>query len=166
MGYAHYWHTSRDFTEQEWSSLMQVPVAVGMYIIGSDVSLMNMPRETMALNKAMQHQPAPNGAEELVEVLVADFMATPHKKDASRHEAKTGSDPKATLLAMIKDPLAVLDAKGTPEERAGFRTWLLGLAEVTAEAGKEGGFLGIGAVRVSDKEKAALEELKEALGLA
>jgi hypothetical protein len=43
---------------------------------------------------------------------------------------------------------------------------LVGLAEATAEAGKEGGFLGIGAVRVSDQEKAALEQLKKTLELA
>ena len=43
---------------------------------------------------------------------------------------------------------------------------MLTVANATAEAGREGGFLGIGAVRVSEQEKAALETLKQALGLA
>jgi hypothetical protein len=40
------------------------------------------------------------------------------------------------------------------------------LAQKTAEASKEGGFLGIGAVRVSGKEQAALDELAEILGVS
>ena len=44
--------------------------------------------------------------------------------------------------------------------------WLLTVATATAEAGREGGFLGIGAVRVSEQEQAALAALKQALGLA
>ena len=45
-------------------------------------------------------------------------------------------------------------------------TVLMYLAQQTAEASKEGGFLGIGAVRVSDKEQAALDELAEVLGVS
>jgi hypothetical protein len=39
------------------------------------------------------------------------------------------------------------------------------MANATAEAGREGGFLDIGAVRVSDQEKGALEGLAQAKGL-
>jgi hypothetical protein len=42
---------------------------------------------------------------------------------------------------------------------------LVGLAQSTSEAGREGGFMGIGSVRVSDQEQAALAELKNALGV-
>ncbi len=76
-----------------------------------------------------------------------------------------GQDPRPVILASLQQDLAVLDAKSTPEEKAGFCTWLMTVANATAEAGREGGFLGIGAVRVSDQEKAALEALKQAFGL-
>jgi hypothetical protein len=39
------------------------------------------------------------------------------------------------------------------------------LAQATAEGSKEGGVLEIGAVRVSDKEHQALDELADALGV-
>jgi len=161
--------TKRDFTEQEWKDLIQVPVAVGMYIIGSDVSLTNMPKEMLALTNAMEQQPAPGGVQDLVTALVADFKATANEKhtgDASANKAEPPKDLEAAVLDPMKKSLAVFDAKATAAERTGFRTWLMELAEATAEAGKEGGFLGIGAVRVSDQEKAALAELKKVLGLA
>jgi len=42
---------------------------------------------------------------------------------------------------------------------------LFGVAKAVSEAAKEGAFLGMGGERVSDKEKAALENLKATLGL-
>jgi hypothetical protein len=45
-----------------------------------------------------------------------------------------------------------------PHEVA-FKQWLADVAQVVAEADKEGGFLGIGGKRVSDKEQAAPAEL-------
>ncbi len=60
---------------------------------------------------------------------------------------------------------AILTAKATPEEAASFRLWLLQAAEAAAEAAKEGGFLGIGAVRVSKGERAMLDRIREILGV-
>jgi hypothetical protein len=44
------------------------------------------------------------------------------------------------------------------------KDWLYAVAERTAEAGKEGGFLGFGGVAVSDAERATLLEIHAALG--
>jgi hypothetical protein len=158
--------TKKDLSEQEWKTLLEAAVGAGMFIITSDVSLTNMGKELVGLTNAMQKQPVAEGAQELVTAIVADFVASSKEQHKSWQESGAGSDPTATLLGTIKEALAVLDAKGTAAEKAGFRTWLVGLAEATAEAGKEGGFLGIGAVRVSDQEKAALEQLKKTLELA
>ena len=43
------------------------------------------------------------------------------------------------------------------------RNWLQGISQHTAEAAKEGGFLGFGGVQVSDAEKATLGEISSAL---
>ena len=48
--------------------------------------------------------------------------------------------------------VALLDAKANPDETAGFREWLFGVAKTVSEAAKEGAFLGMGGERVSDKE--------------
>jgi hypothetical protein len=78
------------------------------------------------------------------------------------------SAPGAEQAAMqtLASATALLDAKATPEEAAGFKQWLLNIAAKTTEAGKEGGnFLGWGAVAVNDAEKAALQKIAQTLGV-
>ena len=57
-------------------------------------------------------------------------------------------------------------AKATPDEAAGYKGWLYGIAVTTAQAGKEDqGFLGRGGVQVNDAERAALSAIAEVLGV-
>jgi hypothetical protein len=57
---------------------------------------------------------------------------------------------------------ALLDAKASGDAVA-YKTWLGKISQGVAEAAKEGGFLGIGGVPVSDAEKATLAEISSAL---
>ena len=59
---------------------------------------------------------------------------------------------------------ALVDAKA-PGDAAAFKGWLKQISQRVAEAAKEGGFLGIGGVRVSEAEKATLAEISSALKL-
>lgn len=62
---------------------------------------------------------------------------------------------------------ALLDARTDAEEALGFKRWLLDIARITKEAGKEGGnFFGRGAVAVNDEERAAYARIEEALGVS
>ena len=45
-----------------------------------------------------------------------------------------------------------------------FKDWLNHIANLVAEAGVEGGFLGFGGVKVTDAERATLAEISTALG--
>jgi hypothetical protein len=47
-----------------------------------------------------------------------------------------------------------------------YKRWLLSLAQKTAEASKEGGFLGVGGTLVSDEETHAVDNLASALGMS
>lgn len=51
-------------------------------------------------------------------------------------------------------------------EAAAFKTWLRTISSKVADAATEGGTLGFGGVKVSDKEKATLNDLAKALGVA
>ena len=55
-----------------------------------------------------------------------------------------------------------MDAKA-PDEAVAFKDWLKQIAQKTAEASTEGGFLGFGGVQVSEAEKATLAEITSAL---
>jgi hypothetical protein len=69
-------------------------------------------------------------------------------------------------MGRLRDVTALLDAKATPDEAAGYKRWLMDIARTVAEAGKEDqGFLGRGGVLVNDTERAALQGVAEALGL-
>ena len=71
---------------------------------------------------------------------------------------------KGAMLDYVVSAVDTVSAKSEEDSQA-FRQWLVYLAQKTADASKEGGFLGIGAVRVSEQEQAALDELAEKLGV-
>ena len=158
--------TKSDYTEEEWNGLIEAPMMGGTYIITADVSVTAMGKEMKGMLKAMQAQDAPAAAADLVAAVVADVMAkTANKEKMGSPEFDKHEDPMPQFLQTITAGVAVLDTKATPEEAAGYKQWLMRIAQATAEAGKEGGILGIGAVRVSDKEKAAIDQLGSALGV-
>ena len=55
------------------------------------------------------------------------------------------------LEESLRGVVAIVAAKGTPEESAAFGAWLVAAAKASAEAAKDGGFLGFGAQQVSDR---------------
>ena len=57
-------------------------------------------------------------------------------------------------------------ATNSPSDAAAYGRLLVDVATHVAEASKEGGFLGIGGVPVSEAEKATLAEISNALKLA
>ena len=66
------------------------------------------------------------------------------------------------LIGECQQAVGIIQNK-SPEEAESYAQFLMDVAKITAEASKEGGFLGIGAVRVSQQEEAALERLSNAL---
>ena len=69
-------------------------------------------------------------------------------------------------LGIVRSVVTVVDAGATPDEASAYKAWLLGIATVVAQAGKEDqGFLGSGGVMVNDAERAELRELAGLLGL-
>ncbi len=158
--------TKADFSEEEWKGLLMAPMLAGMYIIVSDVSVTAMAKELAGMMKGMSTAEVGEPARDIVAAIVADYTAKAQNKEkpAEPQLDKSAGDPKKQLMDLLLGVTAVFDAKEMSEEKAAFNQWLLSVANATAEAGKEGGFLGIGAVRVSDKERAALAELRTALG--
>ena len=82
--------------------------------------------------------------------------------------AEQGQRPeeiKDLALKTCQEVVALLARKAPAPEAEGFKRWLLTAAQQAAEASKEGGFLGIGGVRVSAAEQAVLAELAGMLGV-
>lgn len=113
-----------------------------------------------------------SGPAYVANTLVTSILA--ELQDRIKHEhvfpdyVEVASAPGAGEQAMahLRAVAALVDAKATPEEAAGFKGWLLDISRLVAKAGKEDqGFLGMGGVAVNDAERAALAAIGQALGL-
>jgi hypothetical protein len=70
------------------------------------------------------------------------------------------------VLEELRGVNELVTAKATPDEVEAFGRWLVAAAQAAADAGKEGGFLGFGAERVSAGERQMLNQVRAVLGMA
>ena len=158
--------TRADYTDDEWAGLVRAPILAGGYIAVADMSFFGMIGEMQGLVRAMAERPAPAEAADLIGSVLEDLRAREAAKEkVELPETKSSTTQAGQLVHQLGLDLEVLDKKSTPEETRAFKAWLIDIARAVAEASKEGGFLGIGAVRVSDKEQRALATLKQELGV-
>lgn len=161
--------TKDNFTSEEWKTLLEAPMIAGMSIISSDVGITSVFRETAAMVKAITDNPVPAGAEDVVNGLVADMRAMANNREKIEPPAFTAKDPagiQAEISAQLHEVALLANSKMSAEAAAAYKEWVYSVARSVAEAGKEGGFLGIGAVKVSEQEEQALASLRADLGLA
>jgi hypothetical protein len=53
-----------------------------------------------------------------------------------------------------------VSATATPEETATCGQWMVSTTQAAANAAKEGGFMGVGAMQVSQRERSMLDQLR------
>ena len=59
--------------------------------------------------------------------------------------------------------IAILKQKGSPQDLNAYRQLLIEIADRTANAAKEGSFLGFGGERVSEGERTVIQRISQAL---
>lgn len=157
-----------DCTTEEWKSVLAAPYYAAMLIIASDMNV-GFFKEITALAQAVTAS-AQGSKNELIQEVSREFLDKANQEEIKPEleKMKSEKDPVALVQSMTGYVVNTADLVASKSEEDGeaYRKWLLYLAEKTAEGSKEGGFLGIGAVRVSDKEKAALEALAQTLDVA
>jgi hypothetical protein len=152
------------FTDDEWERVRRAPTVAGMAITIADPGgPIEILKEGMATLRAAA---VPPSQEELLAAVALDIQAmVQQKQNPARNFKLTGA---ATAGTEILDELRAVDAivaeKATPEETQAFRGWLIMAAQAAADAAKEGGFMGFGAVQVSEGEQAMLDQLRGTLG--
>ena len=157
--------TKADYTAEEWELITRAPFMAAMAVVASSPSgLIGFVKEMFAVGSALQEVAREGSSNELISALVADVKAG-HRPAAPTESPEDGPEAKALGLKTCRDVSALLARKAPGPEAEGFKRWLLSTAQRVAEAAKEGGFLGIGGVRVSEAETAALTELAGALGV-
>jgi len=160
-----------NFTPEEWKLLMESVTMAGIAVTAAEPSgLWGLLKESFAGGSVLAQAQTDPAANPLIKAVVADF-ATTQGRSTARDDLKeklAGGKPgeiKMKCIETLRQVGAVVDAKA-PGDAAAFKSWLRQISQHVAEAATEGGFLGIGGVRVSEAEKATLTEISNALKLA
>jgi hypothetical protein len=139
-----------DFTPEEWELVLEGPPGAGTIVVMAERG--GMIRESFSMAKAYTEARQQHGESELLDEVVS---AKP-KVDRSRHGSY--EELKEHGLRQLRDAVALLERKATPQEVDDYRRFVLTLAERVAAAHKEGG------EPVSEAERAAIDEIAAALG--
>jgi hypothetical protein len=155
-----------DFTPSEWSTLMKAPGWASLAVVAASPSgPFGVVKELFAAGKILADAKAstPNP---LVGALVADLGTSEGRQQAHLQETSGKSPDELRTLAVeqLKQVASLVNAKAGADA-AGFKRWLATLSESVAQAATEGGFLGFGGTRVSDKEQSALADIRTTLGV-
>jgi hypothetical protein len=152
-----------DFSVDEWDLLRSAPVMASLLVVAASPSgPVGLVQETTAAGKVIA-QTAETAQTPLLKTLSEDVMQT-----IAIPKPPAGATPEKVQEAaaeILRRTSALLSTKATPEEASEVKAWLVKIAQATAEAAKEGGFLGFGGVAVSDQEKSALGMVEAALSL-
>jgi hypothetical protein len=109
------------------------------------------------------------GTDALIKAVVNDFGTAEGRSitgDGLKDKLKDSkpAEIKGKCVETLRQAAAIVDNKA-PGDAAAFKGWLRQISQHVAEAAKEGGFLGIGGVRVSEAEKATLAEISSVINL-
>jgi hypothetical protein len=143
----------------------------GIAVSAADPSgLWGLLKESFAEGAALAAAKTDPTTKPLIKAVVADFETAQGRTVArdGMKEKLSGLRPtevKAKCIETLAQAGALLDAKAT-DDAAAFKAWLRQISQHVAEAASEGGFFGLGGARVSDAEKATLQEISGALKLA
>jgi hypothetical protein len=158
-----------DFTSEEWQRILSLPQVASLYLaLASPSNPLGLAQELIASTKGIVEALKSSSGNELIDAVAADFREKAEKRERMEAPLKTSNDPnemKAQCLQISRDVAALLSQKA-PADAQAYKQWVYQAAQNSANAAKEGGFLGIGGERVSEAEAAALKELATALDIS
>jgi hypothetical protein len=154
--------SKQDFTDEEWTQVRRAPLVAGVAISLADPGgPIEVAKETAA---TLRSATLPPSQEELLAAVAFDVQALARQRQNPLGDFRpTGGQQ---ILEELRAVNELVTAKATPQEVEAFRRWLVAAAQAAADAGKEGGFLGFGAERVSAGEQRMLDQVRAAVGMA
>jgi hypothetical protein len=155
--------TKSDFTEEEWIRVRRAPFVAGMAISLADPGgPIELAKESTASLKSATNPPT---REQLLADIALDIQGMTQQRQNPLSDFKPTSASLAgqQILDELRAVITIVSSKAAAEEVAAFKEWLLTIAQAAADAAKEGGFMGFGAIQVSEGEKAMLDQVRTAL---
>lgn len=154
-----------DFPEDEWTRVVRAPLVAGMAVLVADPGgPIEATKETMATIRTATNPPS---REQLLTEVALDVQAEVQaKRNPLKGFKPSGtSDPGDQVLAELTEVQGLVAARASAEEAAAFGRWLVATAQAAADAAKDGGFLGIGAQQVSEREQEMLDRMRRAVSV-
>jgi hypothetical protein len=160
-----------DFTTDEWNQLLQGVLLSGLAVTAAEPSgLFGSMKEAFASAGALAKAKADPNANELIKAVVTSSTSFEETKGAREglrkmlEGAKNAAEIKSRAITALGQLSTLLDRKA-PGDAKPFKEWLRNVSQSVAEASSEGGFLGIGGVKVSEAEQTAISDISRALNL-
>jgi len=167
----------KDLTAQEWLTLVEgTGGAMGAVVTADPWGRSGFDKELAAAHTAMQELAGRAWTSPFMvafsgEILTGAREQDPEYQQLSAAQAQTRERNQSSEAAVgrsleaMKSAVALVEEKFGAEAVAEYKQYLYAISEHVAAGAKEGGFLGIGSVLLSDKEQAALDQIKQTLGL-
>ena len=141
-----------DFTTEEWALILEAPPSAGMIVVTAQRG--GSFRETIAMAKAYVEARQQHGKSELLDEIVAAKPERDHTHYHSPEELRQHG------LQHLRDSVALLASKASPEEVDEYRRFIVNLSHKVAAAHREHG------QEVSDAEQSAIDDITGALHTA
>lgn len=153
--------TDKDFSAADWQTIEAAPFMAGLAVTYGDLSNKRaIADEAAATGDAIKG--AASSSSEILRTIATRFAAGQRPMIGS-----IPNKPEEALAALVGGcrAAAALVQATAPGEAAAFAKFLLDTAKAAAGGAREGGFIGVGIHKVSEKEQMAISAVALALGL-
>jgi hypothetical protein len=149
-----------NFTDIEWKNLISLPYAVSMMVSLAVPDIMSMRSEMKVIITQPINLAAESGST-LVGLISAELQSKGKRLIIEQQDLimRNKSGYRAKTLEGCKSAVVSL-SKISPDESLAYKKWIMAIGQKVAEAAEEGN------VAVSDPEKAALNDISNALGMS
>lgn len=144
--------TKAAFNAEDWSVVTAAPALTGLLVVAAGRG--GTIRESVAISRAYAAARDAQPGE-----LLSELLASPAAVGTPGRAPPSAEALEQLALARLREAIRILDLGATVEEVAEYKRFVYGLAETVANAHKEGGFLGVGGTRVSEREQAVLDKV-------
>lgn len=157
----------KDFTPAEWQKIIILPQLAALFVsLASPSGILSIVKEMLAASGHIASTIKQGSSNDLIRAAAADIQALLANRqqieglDISLDQ--TGIQDRC--LNTCREVAALLEQKA-PADAEGYKQWVYAVALESAKAAREGGFLGIGGIRVNIAEEDALYEIAGALAI-
>ena len=156
-----------DFTDEEWARLGRAPLLAATAISLSDPGgPIEAVKELGAASRTLIEAAREGGSGDFVQSVAQDVTAKAERRENPMADFKPDRQRAVeSVLEELRAVHALLAQKAAPEDMQDFSEWIRMASQRAALAAKEGGFLGVGAERVSEREQQMLETIGEIFGV-